>query len=362
METIKSTNNELIAKSDDNRVATEIRSLLAKMEQDELDDQDERSILKSTFLLSQQDLCNAVNKTPQAMSKYATSKKISTKKINSKNRGYSNKDVRLILESFGFHYPSYIIAFQMLKGGSTKTIALVHLAIRLCHYGAKVCVIDLDPQGNSTEAFAVDTSERPIFYDIAVGNVPIKDAIVNINEGLDIIPSDFGNSGLDHFITSKQRNLGTFVSSHVSKIKSNYDFILIDCNPSLSHINTSIALASDYLMVPVNPNKFSYNGLVQTLKELLRINEEFKSEIDFKLLYTLYKERDNLSQKYLIKYGKNLKNKLVSAIIKENTDVKKAIDEKKFIFDKPKALSRQDFDLFALETLGLNNFSKENLH
>jgi len=362
MQTIDQRNNLPAAKRTQSSVVEELTGLLKTMAQDDLDDLDEMSTLRSTFLLSQQDLCGAIGKTPQAISKYASSKGVSTEKINSKNRGYTNKGVRTILESFGFIYPSNTIAFQMLKGGSTKTIALVHLAVRLCHYGSRVCVIDLDPQGNASEALSVDTTEKPIFYDIITGNATVEDSIVNVSEGLDIIPSDFGNSGLDHFITSKQRNLATFVKVVVDKIKDQYDFILIDCNPSLSHINTSIALSSDYLIIPVNPNKFSYNGLTQTLKELLRINTEFNSAIDFKLLYTLFKERDNLSQKYLIKYGKNLKSKLISSIIKENTDVKKAIDENKFIFDKPKALSRQDFDLLAQEVLELNKYFANNLH
>lgn len=339
----------------------ELNDILELVNEGRAEEIEEMGSLQSTFLLSQQDLCHTLNKSAQALSKYASSKGITSLKMSSKNRGYTNKDVRTILTNLGYTYPKKIIGFQMLKGGSTKTTSLVHLAVRLCHYGAKVLVIDLDPQGNATNSFAVDTSERPIFFDVMTGRASVKDSIVEVSEGLDIIPSDFGNSGLNPVLLTGQKNLKTSVSDIVEPLRDDYDFILMDSNPSLSHINTSIALASDYIVIPVNPNKFSYEGLYQILIELRDKISEYRTDVDFKILFTLYKERDNLSQKYFVKYGKTLQGKLFSSIIKDNTDVKKAIDEKKFIFDKPKALSRKDFDLFAVEVLELQSFSNENL-
>lgn len=346
-------------------IIDELESLVATMEQDRADVYDnEQQTLNSSFLLSQQDLCRATNRTAQALSKYAASKGIVSKKIKSNSRGYSNSDVRHILESLGFVYghEAKVLAFQMLKGGSGKTSAAVNLGVRLCHYGARVCFIDLDPQGNATGSFAIDTSDKATFIDVADGRIGISDALVSVSEGLDVLPCDFNNSGLDPLITTKQKNLISFVASHIETIRDDYDYIIIDCNPSLSHINTSITCASDEVIIPINPNKYSYDGLHQVLKELLRINKEFNVDVGFKLLYTMYKDRDNLTKKYLAKYARLAPSRLISTAIKENIEVKKTLDNNQFIFDNPKAIAKQDFDDIACELLGLYDHFHVNVH
>jgi chromosome partitioning protein len=240
----------------------------------------------------------------------------------------------------------------MLKGGSTKTSSAFNLAVRLNQYGAKVLVIDLDMQGNLTDAFGVQVTTGPVFYHIASGEADIQDAIVNVSENLDLVPSDFENSTLDFLITSRRLDLRRFIANSLAKVRDNYDYIIIDCNPALSSLNISIALSSDRIIIPVNPDKFAAKGLKKTIEELERVSQEYGQPIKYNLLYTLYDGREATSQKYLIEYGSEYKDLLIPTVIKRNADVKNALDQKKSIFDFPKASAREDFDLLARTILG----------
>ncbi|CAM6002800.1 unnamed protein product [Sphagnum balticum] len=131
----------------------------------------------------------------------------------------------------------------------------------------------------------------------------------------------------------------------------------VSCNPALSSLNISIALASDRIIIPVNPDPFSSKGLKKTIDELQRIGQEYSQVPNYSLLYTLYDGREASSQRYLIEYGSAYKDRLISTVIKRNTDVKNAIDQKKSIFDFKRAPAREDFDLFAREILGWRNLA-----
>lgn len=307
--------------------------------------------------LTQNEIATLLDITPQAASIAAA--KLDLKPYRQQNKSaYSPLSVRKLLQTRSIVYPKEIIAFQMLKGGSTKTSSAFNLAIRLNQYGARVLCIDLDMQGNLTDALGFETTDdNALFIHIARGEASIEETIVPICEGMDLIPSEFENSTLDFELSSKRKNLATFIRSELEKVKNNYDFIIIDCNPALSSLNISIALASDRIIIPVNPDKFSKRGLAKTIAELDRVSTEYSKKMDFSLLYTLYDAREASSQRYLIEYGSTYRDKLFSTVIKRNTDVKNAIDQKKSIFDFPRAPAREDFDLVARELLG---WRKEN--
>ena len=305
------------------------------------------------YFITQNELADLFDITPQAAATQIKKENIETFKSGNKT-ALCPSAARAFMTGRDIEYPSKIIAFQMLKGGSTKTSSAYNLAIRLNNYGAKVLVVELDMQGNMTDAFNVEvTEEIPVLYHVATNECTIEEAVININEGLDLIPSDFENSVLEHHIVSTRKNLQNFITDTLKPIRKNYDFIIFDCNPALSALNISIALASDQILIPVNPDRFSEKGLKVVLDEIDRISREYRKNIDFKLLFTLYDGREAISQKYLIKYGSEYEGKLISTLIRRNADVKNAIDSKKSIFDLKRAPAREDFDLFAREILNL---------
>lgn len=303
------------------------------------------------FLLTQNELANLFGITSNAVSIHASKLSIKSHRIRNK-AAFSSTQVRTILETRGYRYPKAVISFQMLKGGSTKTSSLFNLAVRLNHYGARVLAVDLDMQGNLSDAFGFVVGENPVWYHVSSREATIQEAIVPISENLDLIPSDFENSTLDFLITSKRLDLRNFISNTIAKIRNNYDFILIDCNPALSSLNISIALASDKVIIPVNPDKFAAKGLKKTIEELERVGKEYSNHVQYELLFTLYDGREAASQRYLISYGSQYQERLISTVIKRNADVKNALDQKISIFDCPKAPAREDFDLLARYIMG----------
>lgn len=306
------------------------------------------------YCITQPELAHALGLRNQAISIQANKLSLDGFKVGNRT-AYSPDSVRNILESRGFKYPKQTISFQMLKGGSTKTSSAFNLAIRLNQYGARVLIIDSDSQGNMTSALGHEiTGDDMVLFHLLSGAEPISAAIKPINEGLDLIPSDFDNSGIDLFLQSNRANLKKFIKGIISPVIDKYDFIIFDCNPALSSLNISIALASDLVIVPINPDPFSKMGLERVVEEFERMGRDYDCRIDYKLLYTLHDAREAASRKYLIDFGSRYEEKMFSTIIKKNTDVKTAIDRKRPIFDFQKAPARPDFDAFALEVLGLS--------
>jgi chromosome partitioning protein len=306
-----------------------------------------------TYFITQPDLAAALGIRNQAISMKAGKLSLDGFRVGNRT-AYSPSAVRKFLEDRDFKYPNQVISFQMLKGGSTKTSSSFNLAVRLNQYGARVLVIDSDSQGNLTSALGHQiTGEDIVLYHVLSGNASLEDATKPVNEGLDLIPSDFDNSGIDLFLQSNRVNLKKFVRGIISPALQKYDFVIFDCNPALSSLNISIALASDLVVIPVNPDPFSKMGLEKVIEEFERMGKDYDQTIAFKLLYTLHDAREAASRKYLIEFGSRFEDKMFSTIIKRNTDVKTAIENKRPIFDFPKAPARADFDAFALEVLGL---------
>ena len=309
------------------------------------------------YFITQNELADIYKISPQGALHFLKSNNIPTFKFGNKT-ALPPKSARKFLTQRGFKYPNQIIAFQMLKGGSTKTSCAFNTAVRLTQYGAKVLCVDLDMQGNLTDAFDIDSEsdEIPVFINLLNGGVnKIEELIVPVSENIDIIPSNFNNSTLDFLITSKSQNIRKLIHSHLSPLLSKYDFIIIDCNPALSALNISVALASDLLVIPVNPDKFSSKGLEKTVEELTTYGNEYSKELNYKLLYTLYDTRESASHTYLAHYLKKYESRVFPTFIRRNTDVKTAIDQKKSIFDFKQAAAREDFDFFVRGILGFQD-------
>ncbi len=304
------------------------------------------------YYITQPELAKWAGIKSQSIAQQAT--KLGLKSVTIGNRtAFPPTEVRKLVEQRGFTYPHQLISFQMLKGGSTKSSSSFNLAVRLNQYGAKVLVIDADAQSNISSALGHEiTGEETVLYHLLKGEAEIQDSIIPVSQGLDLIPSNFDNSAIDLLLQTQRTNLKKAISDLVKPVFSSYDFVILDCNPALSGLNISIALASDLVIVPVNPDPFSRSGLDKVLEEFTRMGKQYDREINYKLLFTLYDAREATSRKYLIEYGSKFEDKMFSSIIKRNADVKTSIDQKRCIFDFKKAAALPDFDAFALEVLG----------
>jgi chromosome partitioning protein len=263
---------------------------------------------------------------------------------------------------FDINFPKKIFVFQNIKGGVGKTEMTFSLAVRANLYGAKVLCIDLDLQGNLTKGcFKVNPKNKPIMLDVIKDGVPIKETIIPILPGLDLIPSDLDNGILDNTLMIGRFPLDRAYQQPIKEQLNNYDIILIDCPPALTASVTAAALAADEVIAPVTPDEHSISGLKLLCDEIKEIEKKFNTTIPIKIIFNKFDSRNNLSHEKLdyLRNMQEFKEKLYSSYIRISQDFPNAIENGQTIFDVFKeTAAKQDIDLLAKEVFQINNFSK----
>lgn len=242
-----------------------------------------------------------------------------------------------------------------LKGGVGKTQLSFSTAVRLSLYGAKVAVIDLDQQGNFTQACNVNSDEADILIDVIKDDLNIKDCMINVIPGLDLLPSRIDNALLDSFITINRMNIGTKIKKYVDELKKHYDFVFIDCPPSLGATVSSASCAADFIIIPVDPEKFSISGLNVTIQELERsVLREYSAHYELKIVLNKFDGRTSLSRQILTKFyeDKDYREKMLQTFVRTTQDLPNAIVRGKTIYDTLRtSVAREDIDFLAREIL-----------
>ena len=187
------------------------QSLLGNAKKAPSQDEEGISIPKMTIAKAAEFL----NVSVQAVHKKLQNKNITCPKV--RNKAYLTH--KLSKELFNIQFTPKKVVFQIVKGGTGKTTALDNIASCLNSYGARVLMIDLDPQGNLTDAKGIDADSYPILIDVVCGEATIEDCIVNISEGLDLIPSRIENVVLENKIIYERINIQTFFDDVFQKIQ-----------------------------------------------------------------------------------------------------------------------------------------------
>ena len=305
------------------------------------------------FWISVSDLANLVNLTPPETVKEI--EKIAGP-LAQKNL-VPPKTVRKYLSSRGFSYPQKTVSFQMLKGGVAKSTSALNFGLRAAMYGCKVLFVDMDQQANLTFALGVDSEDLPVWLDIVEKKNTAEQAIVKIDENIDLIPSSLNNSVLDRVLLNSQRNWVKAVSDPLKEVRSFYDLVIIDTAPNLSATNTAVTAASDQVILPINPDKFSMLGLKKNLADLKDLKAEFNLNFEEKILFTKFDARERLSHEILAECSEKFEDLLIKSYIRTSSEIKNTIGTEKSIFSNGK-LSRSnaktDYDQLTRELLKLD--------
>lgn len=272
--------------------------------------------------------------------------------------------VRQLLEERGFTYPKKNIAFQIVKGGVGKTSLSFSLGVRSAHYGARVLMIDMDQQGNLTQSFDIDSLNIPVWLNLIRDNVSIEKSILKVNDFLHLIPSNLNNSRLDVELTSNSYNLKELLKNKLASIRDNYDLVIIDCPPAINKLNTAAACGSDLVIIPINPDKYSTDGLNFTLFELEKIRREFQLDFDYKIIWNKYDARKKLALACIHGLSSALHpeyrhaiDKLIPFVLPVDTSMENAIFKAETLFDNnKKSPLRDEVDRFTREILGIYNW------
>lgn len=260
--------------------------------------------------------------------------------------------VRKLNKKRGVQFQRRITSFQMLKGGVAKTTTALNFGIRASMFGARVLFIDLDQQANLSFSLGFEDESTPVWVDIVEKKKSIEETIVRIDDGIDLIPSSLNNSVLDRVLLNSNRNWAQAVKGPLEKIKHRYDLIVIDTAPALSAINTAVSVACDRVILPVNPDRFSYLGLKKSVEELKMIQDDFQVEFDMKVLFTKFDAREKQSHEIWEKCQSEFADLLLKSYIRNSTEVKNTIRSEKNLF-QAKTPVKQDFDHLTKNLLGI---------
>jgi chromosome partitioning protein len=264
---------------------------------------------------------------------------------------------------FNIHFEKKKIAFQIVKGGTGKTTAVQNISCAASLYGANLLLIDLDPQGNLTDAFEVDPEETPVLIDVLEGEAEVEQAIINVEEGIDLLPSRIENVTLDSKMSLKRMPLHNILSHILSPIEHHYDFIFLDCPPMMGHSVTAASLYAGNILVPLNPDKFSAKGLKILKTELQTISQQYEKEIKYKVFLNKYSGNTILSDKAIqttIAAEMEAGNALTTAI-RQSQEIPNTIDMGFNMFSTLKnSLIREDFDMITRELLNINIAKHKN--
>ena len=259
---------------------------------------------------------------------------------------------------FNHSFDKSIISFQIVKGGTGKTSIAHSFAIRANLYGARVLCIDLDQQGNLTQAFGIDCDNSPVMVDIINDTSLVHRAIKNIAPGFDILPSRIENAVLDNHLMLNKHPLDRVYKNIINKIIENYDLVIIDCPPALGQSVTAATLASDLVIFPLTPEQFSLSGLEVSYKEINTIKERFHTSCNLKILLNKFDMRTALSNEVLgrIINHEIFKKMICNTFVRSCQDFPNMVYAKTNIFSNTKfSAAKEDIDLFTKEILQLEH-------
>lgn len=219
-----------------------------------------------------------------------------------------------------------IIAITNQKGGVGKSTTAINLSACLAEVGKKVLVIDIDPQGNTTSGLGVDKNNVDnTLYELLLDRSDLESCIIeNVIDGLDLIPSNINLSGAEiELVGVEEREY--ILREAVEKVRDRYDFIIMDCPPSLSMLTINALTAANSVLVPIQCEYYALEGLSQLIHTIELVQERLNEELEIEgVVFTMYDARTNLSLQVVENVKENLNQNIYKTIIPRNVRLAEA--------------------------------------
>lgn len=218
-----------------------------------------------------------------------------------------------------------VIAVTNQKGGVGKTTTAVNLSSAIGEMGKKVLLVDLDPQGNSTSGFGLSKRQMEhSVYNVIISDVPAADVVQSTEYGVDIIPSNIQLSGAGIELVSLERREARLRDGLIDVIK-NYDYVFIDCPPSLDLLTLNGLCACDTILIPIQCEFFALEGLSELMGTIRNVKKMFNPYIEVEgVLLTMYDSRLNLTLQVVQEVKKYMGDKVYKTAIPRNVRLSEA--------------------------------------
>ncbi|MEE3419871.1 MAG: AAA family ATPase [Lachnospiraceae bacterium] len=213
-----------------------------------------------------------------------------------------------------------IVAISNQKGGVGKSTTAINLSACLAERLKKVLLIDMDPQGNATSGLGIDKNEvENTIYDLMIDEAEAENCVVRTEFGrLFVIPSNENLAGAEIELLENE-NKQYILRDKVQNLRDHYDYILIDCPPSLSLLTINALCAADSVLIPVQCEYYALEGLTQLMKTIHLVQERLNSELQIDgIVFTMYDGRTNLSQDVVQNVKDNLDVRVYKTLIPRN--------------------------------------------
>lgn len=213
-----------------------------------------------------------------------------------------------------------IVSFINQKGGVGKTTTCVNMASYLAVMGKKVLLVDLDPQGNATSSLGIDKENNlKTIYNVIVDDNLLDEVILKTKvDNLDMVPSNVDLAGAEIELV-QMNNREKIVKKILQTVKNSYDYICIDCPPSLGLLTVNALTASNSIIIPIQCEYFALEGLTQLMYTIKLVKKHLNSEIDVEgVVLTMKDSRSNLGNSVAADINKYFNNKVYDTIIPRN--------------------------------------------
>jgi chromosome partitioning protein len=250
-----------------------------------------------------------------------------------------------------------IISISNQKGGVGKTTTAINLSANLANLHKKVLIIDIDPQGNAGSGLGIDVNQlEKTTYEVLLKETSIREALIATNyENLYILPSNINLSGAEIDLVNIHRKEYS-LSETISQVKNDFDFIFIDCPPSLGLLTLNALTASEGVIITLQTEYFALEGLTQLMKIISLVQENLNPNLELEgVLLTMYDKRTNLSNQVANDVKKYFEEKVYESMIPRNIKLGEAPSfGKPILLYDPDGMGAKSYSSFAEEFLERN--------